>query len=356
MLKTIQEGKAIIHISKEEKISKKLPVFYNPVMGFNRDISVLILNSLPKHGLAIADPLAASGIRSIRFLLELEKIKVLNIMLNDANPGFKKIVKDNFGLNKLSLPMLEKKGVVTIKNTDANLALLSSQPFDYIDIDPFGTPNPFLDSAVKRIAHEGILAVTATDTSALCGTYENVCKRKYWAVPLHNELMHEIGLRILIRKVQLVGSQFEKALIPVFSYSKDHYLRAFLQCRRGKKEVDNVIQQHLTFMHYKKEAGPVWTGQLWDARLVKEMAKNTTDTAIKKFLCIIEDEAKMSAVGFFDIHAQCKRHNIKDIPKTRAVMDRIRKAGYAVSRTHFSELGIRSDIAEKDLIKILKKK
>ncbi|MCU0373510.1 MAG: ATP-binding protein, partial [Ignavibacteria bacterium] len=41
--------------------------------------------------------------------------------------------------------------------------------FDYIDIDPFGSPCPFLDAAIKRLSRGGILAVTATDTSALAG-------------------------------------------------------------------------------------------------------------------------------------------------------------------------------------------
>ncbi|MFH1072785.1 MAG: tRNA (guanine(26)-N(2))-dimethyltransferase [Nanoarchaeota archaeon] len=355
MSRPIIEGNATIRISEESKISKKLPVFYNPIMKFNRDISVLLLDAIPGKEISIADPLAASGIRSIRFLLELKKGKIHNILLNDIDPDFRRTLKENFQLNRLDLAKLEKKGIVEVMNTDANLALLHSHCFDYIDIDPFGTPNPFLDSAVKRIAHEGILAVTATDTSVLCGTYENACKRKYWAVPLHNELMHEIGLRILIRKVQLVGCQFEKALIPIFSYSKDHYVRAFLQCRRGKKEADTVLKQHLTFTFDKKKAGPVWTGQLWDPTLVKKMVKRNTDVAVKKFLNIIEDESKIPTVGFYDIHAQCKRNRIKDIPKTHLVMDRIRKAGYAVSRTHFSDLGIRSDMAGKDFIKLLKK-
>ena len=38
--------------------------------------------------------------------------------------------------------------------------------FDYIDIDPFGSPNPFLAAAIGRITRNGIVAVTATDTAS----------------------------------------------------------------------------------------------------------------------------------------------------------------------------------------------
>ena len=44
--------------------------------------------------------------------------------------------------------------------------------------------------------------------------------------------MHEIGLRILIRRVQLAGSVYDKALIPILSYSKEHYMRVFFKCEK----------------------------------------------------------------------------------------------------------------------------
>ena len=106
------------------------------------------------------------------------------------------------------------ENVYAVQDKDANMFILESSGFDYIDIDPFGSPNFLLDSSVKRISRGGILAVTATDTSALAGSYPDACRRKYWAEPLRSEMMHEAGLRILIRKGQLIGAQFEKALTP----------------------------------------------------------------------------------------------------------------------------------------------
>ena len=251
MYNIINEGSAKLRIAAAKKISKEMPVFYNPVMKLNRDIAVLLLNSMDKKNLQIADPLAGSGIRSIRFLLELNKDKLKTIFINDYSKNSIKSIKENLKLNKIRL-----NNKIIIKNEDANLFLLNSTGFDHIDIDPFGTPNPYLDSAVKRLARDGILAVTATDTAPLAGTYPTACLRKYWAIPLRNELMHEIGLRILIRKIQLIGAQYDKALMPVFSYFKEHYFRVFLRCEKGKKDVDKVIEQHGMF----ENAGPMWLG------------------------------------------------------------------------------------------------
>ena len=85
-MKTIvNEGSARLKIPKAEKISKRMGVFYNPVMSLNRDISVLLLNSINKKNMQIADPLAATGIRSIRFLRELSKKDRKSTRLNSSH-------------------------------------------------------------------------------------------------------------------------------------------------------------------------------------------------------------------------------------------------------------------------------
>jgi len=342
-MQLIQEGKAKIRIKPEKIVSKDMPVFYNPIMKFNRDMAILLLKSINQTKLKIALPLAASGIRGFRFLLELPKNKIEEIHFNDYNPNFKKTIQNNLILNKI------KGNKIKIHNTEANLFFLQSTGFNYIDIDPFGTPNPFLESSIKRLNREGILAVTATDTSALCGTYPKACKRKYWAIPLRNELMHEIGLRILIRKIQLVAAQYEKALTPIFSYSKDHYMRVFLKSEKRKSKVDEILKQH----KYFENSGPIWTGSLWDPNLVNEMVKNNNVTENYKILKIIQGESKINTVGFYDIHKLVKRNKLKKIPKKADLIKLIKKLGYRASETHFNPEAIKSDIPFKKLLTLL---
>ena len=348
----INEGSIKLKVNEIKKISKQMRVFYNPAMCINRDISILLLNSISKNHLQIADPLAASGVRSIRFLKELSKNKIRKIYINDINKNAIKSIKQNLALNKIN------HNKIKICNEDANLFLLKSNGFDYIDIDPWGTPNPFLDSACRRLARDGILAVTATDTSALCGTFPNACLRKYWAIPKNDYLMHETGLRILIRKIQLVAAQYEKALTPVFSYSKEHYMRIFFRNEKGKNKVDEVLKQHGLF----NNAGPMWLGMLWDKKLINSIYKNSLKNKIfakkkelVKFLKIIKDESKINAIGFYDLGSLAEKNKIKELPKKDFLKEKIRKSGYKASDTHFSGSGIRSDIPINNLIKILKK-
>ncbi|MBN2368384.1 tRNA (guanine(10)-N(2))-dimethyltransferase [Candidatus Woesearchaeota archaeon] len=347
----ITEDSAKLEISEEKKISRKLPVFYNPVMKLNRDVSVLLLNSIADIKMQIALPLAGSGIRGIRFLKELEPGKIENISFND----YKSIenIRQNLRLNGLL------GDNIFFFSRDANLFLLESKGFDYIDIDPFGTPNPFLESSIVRLARDGILAVTATDTSALAGSSPTACLRKYWAKPLKNEFMHETGIRILIRKVQLVGAEFEKALIPIFSFSKDHYYRVFFRCEKGRQKVDKLLKYHKFLLYNPKTldrkvsehnfekkydyAGPLWTGNLWDKKLVGTMLKKCDDKNKKLYslVSLINEECRVDSVGFYDLH-QLAKVTGKPNPKIESVL----KKG-KVTRTHFLGWGVKIKCQKK---------
>ncbi len=348
-METITEGSAKIQVSEEKKISKKLEVFYNPLMKLNRDVSVLLLNSIDKTDMQIADPLAGTGIRGIRFLKELDKGKIKNISLNDYKT--KDFIKKNLELNKINSEN------ASVFGEDAVKFLHESTGFDYIDVDPFGSPNHFLDISITRIARDGILAVTATDTAALAGSSETACRRKYWSKPLKNEFMHETGIRILIRRVQLVGADYDKALYPIFSYSKDHYYRVFFRCAKGRQKADEILKNHKfllynwntldrkvvdTIFNIEKGydyAGPLWTGELWDEKLAEEMHKKCEKENKKMFdmLSLIKEESRIHSVGFYDLHKLANMKKI-EIPK----VDDSLVDGKS-SRTHFLGWGVRSE-------------
>ncbi len=359
----ITEGKVQLNVPRADIVSRELPVFYNPVMALNRSISITFLRALGRSGLQIADPLAGSGVRSLRFLKELPKIMINQLFVNDANPKFKKLWLQELKINKLKNKLNNKRndnkkntkqkklnaGQIVLGNTDASMFMLSQSGFDYIDVDPFGSPNPFLDAACKRLARGGILAVTATDTAPLAGTYPKTCKRKYDAIPLLDECKHETAIRILLRKIQLVGAQYEKALVPVCCYAHEHYYRVFLVCEKSKSMVDKVLKQHGIW----HGAGPLWLGNLWDDKLIKKMLSLARFSDEKKLLYRISKEATSHSIGFFDVHAECKRLHIS-VPSFAKIIHLIEKKGYVVAQTHFSPTGLRTTLPKEEFVQVLK--
>src|SRR3989338_826550 len=101
-----------------------------PIMRLNRDLAVLLLAALNRKGLVVADILAGTGVRSLRFLKELPAGTIKELRINDANPRFPALFRKQLRLNKLS----RKKIVGGCE--DASQFLLDCSGLDYIDIDP----------------------------------------------------------------------------------------------------------------------------------------------------------------------------------------------------------------------------
>jgi len=73
--------------------------------------------------------------------------------------------------------------------------------FDIVDLDPYGSANPFLESALGALANGGLLCVTFTDMAVLCARRPHVCSYKYGSVPLPHKYMHEFALRMVLHMI-----------------------------------------------------------------------------------------------------------------------------------------------------------
>ncbi|MDO5852135.1 MAG: tRNA (guanine(10)-N(2))-dimethyltransferase [Methanobacteriaceae archaeon] len=373
----IYEGEVTIEVPDFEKVSSKAPVFYNPVMQLNRDMSIVVINQYRKlldHDISICDAFGGTGIRGVRYAKEIEG--VTDVTICDVNPLAIDIANKNIMLNNLD-------NVETLKN-DANIVLHSNKGlFDVIDIDPFGSPSKYTQATAANIRPGGLICITATDTSALCGTYHDPCYRKYSAKPLKTAYCHENGIRILIAHVARNLAIHQKYLHVLFSHSTEHYMRFYATIDNGGKRTNrslnnigfitncshcleyNTHHGYGPFMDDKcpicdntlEVAGPMWLGNIIDKDFLKNMIESLDDLKlntkeeINELLLKCFDEADGS-IGFYDIHKICKVLKISS-PKFQDVMDAIKDHGYFISRTHFKPTGMKTNmpLAEiKDLI------
>lgn len=343
---------------KDSRLSKKDTVFYNPAAKISRELTLAFLKSVKVSN--FLDLLSASGAMGLRIAKDL----TIKILLNDANPKAVKLIKKNIKLNKIKN--------AEVVNESANKLLKKIKKFDYIDIDPFGPPVPFLDSAVQKVSK--YLAVTSTDTSALSGAYPKACLRKYESAPLKNEFMHETGVRILIKRVQDFGIKHKIALEPVFSFHFERYSRVFFKVGKNMEKIrqnmgyichcDTCLWRKSSKIEKKscpnckgelRCAGKLWIGTLWDSKITDEMLKQVVSYETRKLLKTIQEEAKIDTVGFYDLHAIAKKYKWETVPKIEKVIEKIKKKGFKASRTHFSPTGIRTNIKISELIKKNKK-
>ncbi len=385
---TIKEGKIQVLVPDlkaygvipSDYAPSKAPVFYNPVMEFNRDLTVLAFRAYQKmvaHEISICEPLTSQGIRGIRYAIEVDA--VTRVIASDINRHAYELAQHNIELNNL-------QDKITLKYGDANRVLSSNaspkKRFDIIDIDPFGTPVPYLDSAFRAVRNKGLIAATATDLAPLCGVHAKACIRKYGGKPIRTEYCHEVAVRLLAGCMAKVAAQHDIGLQILFSHSSDHYIRVYAQIGYGAKKADEslkstgYIMHCFNCMHREFEyqpfgcptchecgakmdyTGPLWTGPIADQGFIERIiAENQTvafrnNAKINKLLNLIKNEAAAPPT-YYVIDRLSGKLNLP-APSNLAFIAALQKAGYQAVPTHFNPRGIKTDAPAMAMHKLLR--
>ena len=384
----IKEGKIQVLVPKlssygvvpSDYAPSRAPVFYNPVMEFNRDLTVLAFQAYQRmvnHEISICDPLTSQGIRGLRFAAEIDGVR--KVLISDINEHAFKLAKHNVALNRL-----EDK--ITVKHKDAN-AILScnaspKKRFDIVDIDPFGTPAPFLDSALRAIRNNGLLASTATDLAPLCGVHAKACVRKYGGRPLRTEYCHELAVRLLAGCTATLAAKHDIGVKVLFSHSSEHYIRLYSQIAYGAKKADENIKTLGYIMHcfncLHRETthhpflslqcpecgskmdwtGPLWTGCIFDSGFIDLMVKENKSVAfrnsarIAKLLILTKEEAS-APITYFVVDKLSGKLGLPS-PSIQTFASALRAGGFQAVPTHFNTRGLRTDASAKQMQELMK--
>ena len=384
----IKEGKVQVLVPKLEAYGvvpsdyapSRAPVFYNPIMEFNRDLTVLAFQSYQRivnRDISICDPLTSQGIRGIRFAAEIEGVK--KVLISDINEHAYKLAKHNVQLNGL-----EDK--IAVKHKDANAVLsCNASPkkrFDIIDIDPFGTPAPFLDSAFRAIRNNGLVASTATDLAPLCGVHAKACLRKYGGRPMRTEYCHELAVRLLAGCTTTLAAKHDIGIKVLFSHSIEHYIRLYTQIAYGAKKADesvktlgyilhcfNCLHRETTHQPFgtlqcpecgskMDYAGPLWLGPLFDSNFIDLMIKENKSVAFKnsakisKLLSQTKDEAS-APITYYVVDKLSGKLGLPS-PSIQAFVNGVRNEGFQAIQTHFNSRGVRTNAPMATIEKVLK--
>lgn len=365
-LRKVKEGKVKFWVP-EGRIYD-VPVFYNPEAELLRDISILAIQIFQEQfndKITICDALSGTGIRGLRYAKEIKGVK--EVVLNDKNPVAVKLIKKNIKENKLSRKCKASKG-------DANI-LFFQNIFNVIDIDPFGTPVSFLDSAARSIYHRGFLCVTATDQAPLSGTYPLTCMRKYGIASMKTDYYAELGMRILITNIMLTLSKRERVFVPLLMHATKHYFRVYgkiehlgkmkdmlkefgyvMHCSCGNREHGELKEKCLCGKKFKI-VGPLYLGSILDKKFCKNVLVDLRKRNFnfgkqeEKLLNLLIEEADMP-VFYYDLHYLAKVLKTK-IPRMDFLFKKLKKKGFKSSRTHFCPTAIKTDAGFKTLKKLL---
>ncbi len=345
-------------------------VFYNVNMEPSRDIAVCCLKAYRKlrgSELTIAEPLAASGVRGIRYAKEVEGVR--EVLLGDVNPLAVELAKKNVELNGLS-------SVVQVELSEAN-RLLSARSgpgarLDVVDVDPFGSPAFFIESALRALKDGGLLMATATDAPPLCGIYPRVAERRYGARSLNVEYCHELAVRLLLGYVASTAIKLDMAVRPLLSYALQHHFRLCVQVELGALKADECLNELGALKHCFKcghreltpnraqlsekcpvcggrvaTTSPIWRGRLVDCGFASMVLDELARSKFKhkklelRLASLLVEEAEAPPL-YYTLDEACRRLKCSQ-PSLARVVDELRSTGFKAYRTHFHPKGVKTD-------------
>nr|KAF6402796.1 tRNA methyltransferase 1 [Rousettus aegyptiacus] len=210
--------KVVVDLSEQEEDKAELKEGANVAPGDQPQTAAV--GEICEEGLRVLEGLAASGLRSIRFAREVPGLR--SVIANDASPRAVDLIRHNVQLNKVA-------HLVQPSQADARMLMYQhqrvSERFEVIDLDPYGSPAPFLDAAVQA------------------------------------------ALRIVLHSLDLRANCYQRFVVPLLSISADFYVRVFVRVFTGQAKVKaSASKQALVFQcvgcgafhlqHLGKASGP----------------------------------------------------------------------------------------------------
>ena len=329
-------------------------VFYNPTQELNRDVTVAVLDALADGecpgveagtGSSLA-AMAAAGIRGLRAANAGWDATCVDI--DDEAVG---LARENFEQNDLP-------GECVRANANAHM---HESWHDVVDLDPFGTPVPFLDAACNSA--RDLLCVTATDTAPLCGAHFESGVRKYGAVPRNTDFHSEMGVRVLLSACVRTAARYDVAATPVLTHATSHYVRTYLALDRGARKANGRIDD-LGYVDWCREclwrscergliadphdacphcggdvqtAGPLWLGPTHDTAFVETVRERVTESMgsykrARKLLGRLG--AELHEPTHYDQHELYGQWGEPAIGMDE-FLETLRTAGFEASRSHY---------------------
>jgi len=342
------------------------PVFYNPLMRLNRHISVASLyawsRTRSKNSLLVVDALAGTGIRGIRYALEIGNVRTC--IINDVS-------KEAFMISKLNIRMNGLSSCVAT-NREANALMRdlreSRRVIDFVDIDPYGSPAPFIDSALATVRRGGLVGLTATDIAPLSGARPSSGERHYLASLAKNSVGREAAIRVLLGLTARIAAMRDKWIRPITSISSRHFVRVIFEVLGGARKANSMLEECVTYVPLCDDIlwssncekpvsfGPIWVCDIHEREVLNkalDFLRATKYDDIDKGEAIAILERARAEVGLnkvFNLTSIARAARV-NTPKRDLVISCLKEEGFDASPTHYCGPFVRTNAPYRDVLR-----
>jgi len=310
-------------------------------MVLDRDLGVAFVSAHFGPGARRGwDMLSATGARGLRLLVETGAFA--SFLFTEAHPVAAGVLRQNAN----NVPG------ASVRSADARTSPPEA-PFDYVDIDPYGSPVPFVPPAIRAVRPGGVLAATATDLMVLAGVQPGACERLYGSHPVRGRLGPEGGLRVLLAYLARTARAEGRTVRPLLAYVRGHHVRVYveLNLRTDPSPSDPVglidpERWNGPFLGERGPYGPMWLGPLFDPTLVARLT--TPPTAARpreteEFLLRVRSEAGVDRPFYYEANELAGSLGLPFPPSRDALARALAGRGYRFARTHMRPEGFRTD-------------
>jgi len=356
-----KEGKTVLLVPRESlsPVPPTVPVFYNPAASINRSVSVAIVEAT--EGLTFCDALAGIGARGLRVAAEVRRSQ--SVTMVDINRDSIRLARRNASLNGV-------RARCEFVPSEANSYLHSRYGKDekvgYVDVDPFGTPVPYLQAALRATKNGGIASFTATDTAVLCGVHVRVAERRYGGTPVNNHFHHETGVRLLLNTVRREAASLDLGVRPVAAHSTRHYIRVFVRVEVGPSRAEEARGSEGYVLWCKrcgrlaegsaprdsceecggrlKTAGPLWLGDLTETKTLRDAVAASGRLELPEAAKVLSSLLGVNEFPpwSFSIEGICSALHIASVSDS-TVAELLRSQGYRTLRQPLEKTGLKTD-------------
>ena len=350
----------------------------------------------------VESPILANAILSKEYKSSIEDVQDAqnNILQNIKEPPELQLVLNDMDSNAIKISQSNVHSVreqiiinheVDSSNSNVNLdlninitqrvaqAIMHEETFEISVLDPFGSIQPFLDAAVSRAPHGGLIEICATDVGVLYGSRPSIAARHYHAHLSHKRppCYRERGVRLLFAAIAQAAGRHDRGVEPVYGISKEHFCLVSMRVLRGAKAANSTVR-HVKAVRIcrtcgdagigteldcgcepidgaginAEEEGPLWIGPLHDLNTIEQMteiaclgeAKGFIATETRAFLQKLKEEAAINTM----FHRRPGVAADGRTPKLTQVMEELQRRGFKTARTHFCAKSLKSEASVKE--------